>query len=197
MHARSSTLPHRDLPVVLIIRDGWGQNPHPEQDAFNAIKLAHTPVDDRLMREWPHTLVITSGEDVGLPPGTMGNSEVGHQNIGAGRIVDQELMRITRAIRTGAFFENRAFRAAFEHAIKSGGKMHLLGLLSNGFVHSDIEHLFALIDLAKLAFMAIFIRPRLYWIPNAMPFLRLGQTIFPKSVAVKRTDWHRSETSIT
>ena len=102
MHARSSTLPHRDLPVVLIIRDGWGQNPHPEQDAFNAIKLAHTPVDDRLMREWPHTLVITSGEDVGLPPGTMGNSEVGHQNIGAGRIVDQELMRITRAIRTGA-----------------------------------------------------------------------------------------------
>ena len=149
MHARSSTLPHRDLPVVLIIRDGWGQNPHPEQDAFNAIKLAHTPVDDRLMREWPHTLVITSGEDVGLPPGTMGHSEVGHQNIGAGRIVDQELMRITRAIRTGAFFENRAFRAAFEHAIKSGGKMHLLGLLSNGFVHSDIEHLFALIDLAK------------------------------------------------
>src|SRR5688572_3869878 len=89
-------------PVVLIIRDGWGQNPHPEHDAFNAVKLARRPVDDRLMREWPNTLIITCGEDVGLPPGpppTMGNSEVGHQNIGAGRIVDQELMRITRAIR--------------------------------------------------------------------------------------------------
>src|SRR5436190_3914137 len=136
-------------PVVLIVRDGWGQNPHPEHDTFNAVKLARTPVADRLMRDWPNTLVITCGEDVGLPPGTMGNSEVGHQNIGAGRIVDQELMRITRSIRDGSFFKNRAFLAAIEHAKQTGGNLHLLGLLSDGFVHSDIAHLLGLIDLAK------------------------------------------------
>src|SRR5712671_4870734 len=99
----------RNTPLVLIVRDGWGQNPHPEHDAFNAIKLAKTPVAHRLDHEYPHTLIKTSGEDVGLPQGTMGNSEVGHQNIGAGRIVDQELMRITRAIRDGSFFTNPAF----------------------------------------------------------------------------------------
>ena len=109
-----------DAPVVLVIRDGWGRNPHPEQDAFNAVKLADTPVSDRLEAEWPTTLVRTSGEDVGLPIGprgpVMGNSEVGHQNLGAGRIVDQELMRITNAVRCGAFFENAALAAAFAHA---------------------------------------------------------------------------------
>ena len=138
-------------PVVLIIRDGWGQNPHPEHDAFNAVKLAKKPVDDRLMREWPNTLVVTCGEDVGLPPGpppTMGNSEVGHQNIGAGRIVDQELMRITRAIRNGSFFSNAAFLAAIDHARRNNSNLHLFGLVSNGYVHSDIEHLFALLDLS-------------------------------------------------
>lgn len=135
-------------PLVLIIRDGWGENPHPEHDAFNAVKLANTPIDDALRDAWPHTLIRTCGEDVGLPPGTMGNSEVGHQNIGAGRIVDQEVMRITRAIRDGSFFENTALRGAFEHARKTGGNVHLLGLLSDGQVHSDIEHLFALLDLA-------------------------------------------------
>ncbi|MCI0676647.1 MAG: 2,3-bisphosphoglycerate-independent phosphoglycerate mutase [Phycisphaerales bacterium] len=135
-------------PVVLIIRDGWGRNPNPEHDSFNAIKLARTPIDDRLVAEWPNTLIVTCGEDVGLPPGTMGNSEVGHQNIGAGRIVDQELMRITRSIRDGSFFKNAAFLAAIKHAFKTGGSLHLLGLVSNGQVHSDIEHLFALIDLA-------------------------------------------------
>jgi len=138
-----------NTPLVLIVRDGWGQNPHPEHDAFNAIKLAKTPVADRLMREWPNTLVITCGEDVGLPPGTMGNSEVGHQNIGAGRIVDQELMRITRSIRDRSFFRNPSFLAVIEHARMNGSRLHLLGLLSNGHVHSDIEHLFALIDLVK------------------------------------------------
>lgn len=139
-------------PVVLIIRDGWGHNPHPEHDSFNAVKLARKPVDDRLMRQWPNTLIITCGEDVGLPPGpppTMGNSEVGHQNIGAGRIVDQELMRITRAIRNGSFFTNPAFSAAIEHARRNNANLHLLGLVSNGYVHSDIDHLFALIDLAS------------------------------------------------
>jgi 2,3-bisphosphoglycerate-independent phosphoglycerate mutase len=144
-----STTRLANTPLVLIIRDGWGENPHAEHDAFNAVKLAHAPVDDRLRKQWPNTLIITCGEDVGLPPGTMGNSEVGHQNIGAGRIVDQELMRITRSIRDGSFFRNRAFHAAIEHAKTAGGKLHLLGLLSNGYVHSDIEHLFALIDLAE------------------------------------------------
>jgi len=136
-------------PVVLIIRDGWGRNPNAEHDEFNAVKLASTPVDDRLMREWPNTLIHTSGEDVGLPAGTMGNSEVGHQNIGAGRIVDQEIMRITRAIREGSFFENKALLEAFKHARSNDSAVHLMGLVSNGNVHSSIEHLLALIDLAK------------------------------------------------
>ena len=135
-------------PVVLIIRDGWGENPHPEHDSFNAVKLAKTPVDHRLHAEFPHTLIRTSGEDVGLPAGTMGNSEVGHQNIGAGRIVDQEIMRIARAIRDGSFFENKALRGAFEHALKNGTNVHIMGLVSDGQVHSDLEHLFALIDMA-------------------------------------------------
>jgi 2,3-bisphosphoglycerate-independent phosphoglycerate mutase len=138
-----------NTPLVLIIRDGWGTNPHPEHDRFNAVKLAKTPVADMLMRDWPTTHIITCGEDVGLPAGTMGNSEVGHQNIGAGRIVDQELMRITRAIRDGSFFTNRAFLAAIDHARTNNSDLHLLGLLSDGYVHSDIEHLFALLDLIQ------------------------------------------------
>ena len=141
-------------PCVLIIRDGWGENPHPSHDAFNAVKLAKTPCDAMLARDWPRTLLRTSGEDVGLPVGSegpvMGNSEVGHQNIGAGRIVDQELMRITSAIRTGEFAKNPTLRAAFAHASATGGRVHLLGLVSDGQVHSDLSHLLALIDLAKL-----------------------------------------------
>ncbi len=136
-------------PVVLIIRDGWGENPNPEHDSFNAVKLARTPVADALMREWPSTLIRTSGEDVGLPAGTMGNSEVGHQNIGAGRIVDQELMRITRAIRDGSFFEKPALDAAFDHARLTGGCVHFMGLVSDGKVHSDLEHLFALLEMVN------------------------------------------------
>ena len=140
-----------NAPLVLIIRDGWGENPHPEHDAFNAVKLAKTPVADRLMAEWPSTLIHTCGEDVGLPAGIMGNSEVGHQNIGAGRIVDQESMRITRAIHNGSFFENRGLGGAFDHARSTGGRVHLLGLVSDGQVHSDLEHLYALLDLAARA----------------------------------------------
>jgi 2,3-bisphosphoglycerate-independent phosphoglycerate mutase len=139
----------RRPPVVLIIRDGWGQNPNPAHDSFNAVKLARTPVDDHLRREWPRTTIITCGEDVGLPRGTMGNSEVGHQNIGAGRVVDQEVMRITRSIRDGSFFTNVALAGAFEHARSRSSTVHIMGLLSDGLVHSDIEHLFALIDLAS------------------------------------------------
>jgi 2,3-bisphosphoglycerate-independent phosphoglycerate mutase len=138
----------RNAPLVLIVRDGWGKNPTPDHDSFNAVKLASTPVADRLMQEYPTTLIHTSGEDVGLPAGVMGNSEVGHQNIGAGRVVDQEVMRITRAVRDGSFFENPALNGAFEHAQKTGGLVHLLGLVSDGQVHSDLDHLLALIDLA-------------------------------------------------
>ena len=106
----------RNVPCVLIVRDGWGINPHAEQRGGDATRAAHVPVNDRLEREWPHVLVKTSGEDVGLPvehgEPVMGNSEVGHQNIGAGRIVDQELMRITRAIRDGEFDRNPRLIAA-------------------------------------------------------------------------------------
>ena len=144
---------HTSGPVVLIIRDGWGKNPHPEQDSYNAVKLARTPCADDLEKNWPHTLIKTSGEDVGLPIGpdgpVMGNSEVGHQNIGAGRIVDQELMRITRAIRSGEFARNASMIAAFEHAKKSGAAVHVMGLLSDGQVHSDLSHLEAILNAAK------------------------------------------------
>ncbi|MSR33484.1 MAG: 2,3-bisphosphoglycerate-independent phosphoglycerate mutase [Phycisphaerales bacterium] len=144
---------HATGPVVLIIRDGWGKNPHPEQDSYNAVKLARTPCADDLEKNWPHTLIKTSGEDVGLPIGptgpVMGNSEVGHQNIGAGRIVDQELMRITRAIRGGEFALNAPMLAAFEHAKKSGAAVHVMGLLSDGQVHSDLSHLEAILKAAK------------------------------------------------
>ncbi|MBX3354142.1 MAG: 2,3-bisphosphoglycerate-independent phosphoglycerate mutase [Phycisphaeraceae bacterium] len=143
----------RNVPCVLLIRDGWGRNPHPAFDAFNAIKLAKAPVADMLEREWPTTLIRTSGEDVGLPSGpegpTMGNSEVGHQNIGAGRIVDQELMRITRAIRDHSFERNETIHRAFEHARVEGTRVHLLGLVSDGQVHSDMEHLRALLEVAR------------------------------------------------
>lgn len=135
-------------PVVLIIRDGWGENPHREHDPSNAIALANTPVAEHLQQHWPWTLIKTCGEDVGLPCDTMGNSEVGHQNIGAGRVVDQEIRRITRAIRDDSFFENPALCGAFDHAKNSGGQVHLMGLVSDGLVHSDLEHLLALIDMA-------------------------------------------------
>ena len=137
---------------MLIVRDGWGRNPNPSHDSFNALKLAGTPVDDRLTREYPTVLIKTSGEDVGLPVGpdgpVMGNSEVGHQNIGAGRIVDQELMRISQAIRAGRFATNPTMLEAFRRATASGRSVHLMGLVSDGQVHSDLSHLIALIQLA-------------------------------------------------
>ncbi len=136
-------------PTVLIIRDGWGRNPNPEHHAFNAIELAETPRCDALVREYPTTLIRTSGEDVGLPVDTMGNSEVGHQNLGAGRIVDQESVRITKAIRDGSFFENRALAAAIDRAQAGGGTVHLLGIASDAGVHGMLEHLYACLELAK------------------------------------------------
>ncbi|MFQ5489221.1 MAG: 2,3-bisphosphoglycerate-independent phosphoglycerate mutase [Phycisphaerae bacterium] len=135
-------------PFVLIIRDGWGANPHPEWNHANAVHLARTPVADDLMATCPHVLIHTSGQDVGLPPGVMGNSEVGHQNIGAGRVVDQEIMRITGRVRDGSFFDNPALVGAFDRASRTGGAVHLMGLFSEGRVHSDLDHLIALLDMA-------------------------------------------------
>jgi 2,3-bisphosphoglycerate-independent phosphoglycerate mutase len=127
--------------VALVILDGWGCAP---PGPGNAVELADTPVFDRLWREYPHTTLEASGEAVGLPEGQMGNSEVGHLTIGSGRVLDQDLQRINRAIADGSFRENPALKAAFE----KGGDVHLLGLVSHGGVHSHIEHLKALLELA-------------------------------------------------
>ncbi len=132
--------------ITLIILDGFGYSPRREG---NAIALADTPFWDYLWSTYPKGLLIASGEAVGLPAGQMGNSEVGHMNIGAGRIVYQDIVRISKSIRNGEFFENPVINRVFERARESGGKVHLVGLLSDGGVHSHIEHLFALIDLAE------------------------------------------------
>jgi 2,3-bisphosphoglycerate-independent phosphoglycerate mutase len=137
-------------PLVLIIRDGWGQNPNHQFDSSNAIHLAKKPVDDQLMATYPHTLIHTSGFDVGLPEGTMGNSEVGHQNIGAGRIVDQESVAITKQARTGEFNNNPELNNAVNHALKNNASLHLFGIASDAGVHGLLEHLFACLSLAKL-----------------------------------------------
>lgn len=136
-------------PLVLIIRDGWGANPYPQWDHANAVKLAKHPVDDRLMREYPHVLIRTSGFDVGLPEGTMGNSEVGHQNIGAGRIVDQESVRITKDIRSGGFFSNVELNNAIENALKKGTNLHLFGIVSDAGVHGLLEHFYGCLELCR------------------------------------------------
>lgn len=133
-------------PTMLMILDGFGANPNREG---NAIKLANTPNLDKLFDTYPNTVIGAAGKDVGLPDGQMGNSEVGHLNIGAGRVVFQELSRITNEIEDGNFFENKVFLDAIEHAKKTGGAFHLLGLLSDGGVHSHIEHLKGLIKLAN------------------------------------------------
>jgi 2,3-bisphosphoglycerate-independent phosphoglycerate mutase len=147
MAKRKVTLKNR--PFVLVIRDGWGHNPDSSEDAYNAVKCANTPVDDMLMAEFPNCLIHTSGEDVGLPDGTMGNSEVGHQNIGAGRIVPQESVRISRTIKEGSFFENKEFLNLIKFVKKNSGKMHVMGLCSDIGVHSLLGHLYGLLELAK------------------------------------------------
>lgn len=131
--------------VVLLILDGWGFR---EGGEDNAIALARTPVWDRLWRECPRTLVRTSGAAVGLPGGQMGNSEVGHLNIGAGRVVYQEYTRVSRAIRTGSFYRNRTLTDAVDRAVQAGRAVHIMGLLSPGGVHSHEEHLQAMVRLA-------------------------------------------------
>jgi 2,3-bisphosphoglycerate-independent phosphoglycerate mutase len=139
-------LPDRFPLVALVVLDGWGIAP---PGPGNAVELADTPVFDRLARTYPSATLVASGEAVGLPPGQMGNSEVGHLTIGSGRILDQDLQRVNRAISTGALFENEALVAAFERARGRGGNVHLLGLVSHGGVHSHIDHLKALLELAR------------------------------------------------
>lgn len=136
-------------PVIVIVRDGWGRNPNPDHQPFNAVDLADTPRCDALLERYPSTLIHTSGEDVGLPEGTMGNSEVGHQNIGAGRVVDQDSVRITKSIRTGEFFENHALCDTVENAKKHGGAVHILGIASDAGVHGLLDHLYACVELCK------------------------------------------------
>jgi 2,3-bisphosphoglycerate-independent phosphoglycerate mutase len=137
--------------VALVILDGWGIAP---AGPGNAVELANTPVFDRLEAEYPHARLVASGEAVGLPPGQMGNSEVGHLTIGSGRILDQDFERVNRSIRDGSFFENEALTAAFRRARGRGGDVHLLGLVSTGGVHSHIDHLRALLELARREGMA-------------------------------------------
>ncbi len=149
MPKQTSTQTSLQGPFVLIIRDGWGYNPDKSEDKYNAIRCANTPTDDMLMAQYPNCLIHTSGVDVGLPEGTMGNSEVGHQNIGAGRIVPQESVRLSQAIKDGSFFENPEFLKVIESVKSSNGKMHLLGLCSDIGVHSRLNHLYGLLELAK------------------------------------------------
>ena len=144
MTTRPAGRPH---PFVLVIMDGWGINPRKEG---NAIALARTPNIDRLAREWPHTSVRTSGEAVGLPQGQMGNSEVGHQNIGAGKRVLQDYTRVNKLIKDGSFFHNPALLKAVEHVKKNGSRLHICGLLGNGGVHAHESHLEALLQLAHM-----------------------------------------------
>src|SRR5687767_4026269 len=137
-------------PVLLIIRDGWGKNPHPEQNAFNAVHLAKKPCDDLLHATSPHTLVAASGLDVGLPDGVMGNSEVGHENIGAGRIVDQELVRLNKLFSEKQLVPNATWQGALSRLrANPAAKLHLMGIVSDGGVHGMLEHLYGLLVQAK------------------------------------------------
>src|SRR5713226_578128 len=131
-------------PVALIILDGWGVNPRTDA---NAVALAKLPFYNSLLRDHSHTLLSASGEDTGLPDNQMGNSEVGHMNMGAGRIVYQDFTRINRAIRDGSFAKNPALTEVLQKVRSTGGRLHLLGLLSDGGVHSHLSHLEALLEM--------------------------------------------------
>lgn len=138
-------MPTRPKPMVLLILDGWG---YTEQTEANAIHAAHKPVWDRLWSRYPHTLIRTSGAAVGLPADQMGNSEVGHLNLGAGRVVYQEFTRVSRSIRTGSFFSNAVLTDAVDQAVANDRAVHIIGLLSPGGVHSHECHIHAMAKLA-------------------------------------------------
>src|SRR3954470_22082310 len=129
-------------PLVLAILDGWGYAP---PSNANAISLARKPIYDRLMREYPNTLIHTSGRFVGLPDGQMGNSEVGHLNMGAGRIVYMDITKLDLMIENGEFYSNPTLLEAMKHAKSGSRRLHILGLLSDGGVHSHQRHLYALL----------------------------------------------------
>lgn len=134
-------------PTTLIIMDGFGLS---NDTVGNAVRAANTPVLDGLFAEYAHTTLQASGLDVGLPAGQMGNSEVGHTNIGGGRVVFQDLPRITRSIEDGTFFENPAYNKAMDDCIEKGSALHLYGLHSTGGVHSTLDHLYALLKMAHI-----------------------------------------------
>ncbi|MEY4939800.1 MAG: hypothetical protein RIQ93_1535 [Verrucomicrobiota bacterium] len=136
--------------VLLVIRDGWGKNPDTAQNQTNAVFLAKKSCDDRLQAKYPHTLIRTSGLDVGLPDGVMGNSEVGHENIGAGRIVDQELVRLNKLFSEKRLATNPVWRAAVERVkTRPGARLHLMGIVSDAGVHGMLEHLYGILRQAK------------------------------------------------
>src|SRR3954453_23323786 len=135
-------MPTRPKPMVLTILDGWGYSPKTEN---NAIALARKPTYDKLLADYPNTLIYTSGRHVGLPDGQMGNSEVGHLNIGAGRVVYMDIVRIDLMIEKGDFFTHPVLLTAIKQARSGGRRLHLMGLLSDGGVHSHQNHLYALL----------------------------------------------------
>jgi 2,3-bisphosphoglycerate-independent phosphoglycerate mutase len=170
----------RHLPLVLTILDGWG---YTEKTDYNAIYSANTPVWDSLWAARPHTLVRCSGAEVGLPGGQMGNSEVGHLNLGAGRVVYQEFTRVSRAIKTGSFFTNATLTEAADKAKETGKALHILGLLSPGGVHSHEEHIHAMVRLAvergvEKVYLHAFLDGRDTPPKSAAESIRAMQTVF-------------------
>ena len=133
-------------PVVLLIRDGWGENHNASLDKYNAIKIANIPFCRGLSKNWPRTEIAACGLSVGLPEGIMGNSEVGHQNIGAGRIVDQEIVRIDKGFSSGSVLESPVLKKIFE-TLDKGGNLHLMGLCSDAGVHAMLRHLYSMLDI--------------------------------------------------
>ncbi|MCF3652252.1 2,3-bisphosphoglycerate-independent phosphoglycerate mutase [Synoicihabitans lomoniglobus] len=144
----SNAKPEARKPVLLVIRDGWGKSPDPATNATNATELATKPCDDALQASSPRALVRASGLDVGLPDGVMGNSEVGHENIGAGRIVDQELVRLNKLFLEGKLASNATWHSIIER-VKAGGRLHLMGIVSDAGVHGMLEHLYGILQQAK------------------------------------------------
>ena len=136
-------------PVLLVIRDGWGKNPDPSQDSFNAVVQAKKACDDALHAKYPCTLLKASGLDVGLPDGVMGNSEVGHENIGAGRIVDQELVRLNKLFSEQRLATNAVWRAVVDRVKSRRSKLHLMGIVSDAGVHGMLDHLYGILRQAK------------------------------------------------
>ncbi len=169
-------------PAVLVIFDGWGLSDNKD---YNAILAAHTPVWDRLWKEHPHTAIDTSGSSVGLPTGQMGNSEVGHLNLGSGRVVYQELTRVNQSIRTGSFFTNRTFTDAVDLARQTNHALHIFGLLSSGGVHSHEDHIHAMVELAvqrglEKIYLHAFLDGRDMAPKSALPSLESMQAKFDK-----------------